>query len=66
MATVGIKIAGRTQAGALTVQSRTVRTRLASWLYTGPLGHLAAGVADWAELLRRSGRPRRQRVTKDI
>jgi hypothetical protein len=22
-----------------------------AWLYTGPLGHLAAGVADWAELL---------------
>jgi hypothetical protein len=24
-----------------------------AWLYTGPLGHLAAGVADWAELLAR-------------
>jgi hypothetical protein len=24
-----------------------------AWLYTGPLGHLAAGVADWAELLSR-------------
>jgi hypothetical protein len=24
-----------------------------AWLYTGPLGHLAAGVADWAELLLR-------------
>jgi hypothetical protein len=23
------------------------------WLYTGPLGHLAAGVADWLELLAR-------------
>jgi hypothetical protein len=23
------------------------------WLYTGPLGHLAAGLADWAELLAR-------------
>jgi hypothetical protein len=22
-----------------------------AWLYTGPLGHLAAGVLDWAELL---------------
>jgi len=30
-----------------------VRERLAAWLYTGPLGHLAAGVADWAELLAR-------------
>jgi hypothetical protein len=28
-----------------------VLTRLAAWLYTGPLGHLAAGIADWAELL---------------
>jgi hypothetical protein len=24
-----------------------------AWLYTGPLGHLAAGVSDWAELLAR-------------
>jgi hypothetical protein len=23
------------------------------WLYTGPLGHLAAGVADWVALLAR-------------
>jgi len=30
-----------------------VRTRLAAWLVTGPLGHLWAGVADWAELLGR-------------
>jgi hypothetical protein len=22
-----------------------------AWLYTGPVGHLAAGVADWVELL---------------
>jgi hypothetical protein len=28
-------------------------TRLLAWLYTGPLGHLAAGVADWVELLGR-------------
>jgi hypothetical protein len=28
-------------------------SRFAAWLYTGPLGHLAAGVADWAELLAR-------------
>src|SRR4051794_22697568 len=25
--------------------------RLATWLVTGPLGHLVAGVLDWAELL---------------
>jgi hypothetical protein len=25
--------------------------RLATWLVTGPLGHLAGGVLDWAELL---------------
>jgi hypothetical protein len=30
-----------------------MRSRLESWWYTGPLGHLAAGVADWAELLSR-------------
>jgi hypothetical protein len=23
------------------------------WLYTGPLGHLAAGLADWVDLLGR-------------
>jgi hypothetical protein len=30
-----------------------VRSRFAAWLVTGPLGHLWAGVADWAELLAR-------------
>jgi hypothetical protein len=30
-----------------------VRSRLAARYYTGPLGHLVAGVADWAELLAR-------------
>ena len=29
----------------------TVRSRLAARFYTGPVGHLVAGVADWAELL---------------
>jgi hypothetical protein len=24
---------------------------LRAWLYTGPLGHLAAGLIDWASLL---------------
>jgi hypothetical protein len=28
-----------------------MRTRLAAWWTTGPLGHLAAGVADWIQLL---------------
>ena len=27
--------------------------RAAAWLVTGPVGHLAGGVADWAELLAR-------------
>jgi hypothetical protein len=27
--------------------------RLAAWLVTGPLGHLAGGVLDWAGLLGR-------------
>jgi hypothetical protein len=30
------------------------------WLYTGPLGHLAAGVADWVELLARYAWSRRR------
>jgi hypothetical protein len=29
-----------------------------AWLYTGPLGHLAAGATDWAELLLRYVRSR--------
>jgi hypothetical protein len=29
-----------------------------AWLYTGPLGHLFAGVADWVELLARFVRER--------
>jgi hypothetical protein len=29
-----------------------------AWLYTGPLGHLAAGIADWVELLARYARAR--------
>jgi hypothetical protein len=32
-----------------------------AWLYTGPLGHLAAGVADWLELLARHLRQRLHR-----
>ena len=27
--------------------------RVAAWLLTGPLGHLAAGVVDWLVLFRR-------------
>jgi hypothetical protein len=28
-------------------------TRVLAWLYTGPLGHLYGGLADWAALLGR-------------
>jgi len=28
-----------------------MRTRFATWLVCGPLGHLAAGVTDWVVLL---------------
>jgi hypothetical protein len=28
-----------------------LRSRLAARFYTGPLGHLVAGIADWGELL---------------
>jgi len=34
--------------------------RLAAWLLTGPVGHLAAGVADWVELLVRLQLARRR------
>jgi hypothetical protein len=32
--------------------------RLLAWLYTGPLGHLYGGLADWAVLLARCARAR--------
>jgi hypothetical protein len=38
-----------------------VLIRLAAWLVTGPVGHLVAGVADWAELLARALWSRRRR-----
>jgi hypothetical protein len=38
-------------ARATTIQSGVVRSRLLAWYYTGPLGHLVAGAADWAALL---------------
>jgi hypothetical protein len=49
-----------------------MRSRLAAWLVTGPLGHLVAGVVDWAELLVRwlwsrwtaSGSPRASRSAR--
>jgi hypothetical protein len=28
-------------------------TRVVAWLYTGPIGHLYGGLADWAGLLSR-------------
>jgi hypothetical protein len=34
-----------------------------AWLYTGPLGHLAAGVLDWLELLVRYAVTRRSRTS---
>jgi hypothetical protein len=30
-----------------------VRSRLVARYYTGPIGHLVAGILDWAELLAR-------------
>jgi hypothetical protein len=36
-----------------------MRQRIAAWVVTGPLGHLAAGIADWAEALWRHARRRR-------
>ena len=35
--------------------------RIAGWLVTGPPGHLAAGLADWASLLWQLGRGRLRR-----
>jgi hypothetical protein len=36
-------------------------TRLAAWVYTGPLGHLYGGLADWAVLLSRLALARARR-----
>jgi hypothetical protein len=33
-------------------------TRVLAWIYTGPLGHLYGGLADWAILLGRMARQR--------
>ena len=44
-----------------------VRTRFATWLVCGPLGHLAAGLTDWAMLLVRwqlAERQARRRETR--
>jgi hypothetical protein len=37
-----------------------------AWLYTGPLGHLAAGLADWIELLARYGWARARRFRNRV
>ena len=31
-----------------------MRERFAAWFVTGPLGHLASGVADWVVLIRQA------------
>jgi hypothetical protein len=36
----------------------TKRAAMRAWLYTGPLGHLVAGVVDWVVLLARYLRAR--------
>jgi hypothetical protein len=36
-------------------------TRLAAWVYTGPLGHFYGGLADWAALLARLALTRARR-----
>ena len=61
MTVVDVKSGGWMPAGAaLTIQTAFVR-RLAAWYLTGPLGHLVAGVCDWAELLGRYCRSRLRR-----
>jgi hypothetical protein len=43
-----------------------MRTRFATWLVCGPLGHLAAGVTDWVVLLVRWRLAERQARTREI
>jgi hypothetical protein len=37
-----------------------------AWLYTGPLGHLVAGVAEWADLLARHAWSRVRRGNRTV
>jgi hypothetical protein len=37
---------------------RPAHTAIAAWIVTGPIGHLYAGVADWAAVLVRYVRAR--------
>ena len=49
-----------------TIPWRFMRTRFAGWLVCGPLGHLAAGVTDWAILLVRWRLAERQARRREI
>jgi len=40
--------------------------RAAAWLVTGPVGHLAGGVADWAGLLTRHVLARARERPRDV
>jgi hypothetical protein len=48
------------------VPSPPAARRAAAWLLTGPLGHLAGGVADWAELLTRHVLARARERARDV
>ncbi|HEU4977235.1 MAG TPA: hypothetical protein VFT50_19260 [Baekduia sp.] len=39
-------------------------TRLAAWVWTGPIGHLYGGLLDWVELLVRLTLARARRRTR--
>jgi hypothetical protein len=42
-----------------------VRERFAAWFVTGPLGHLASGLADWAVALWTAAKLRARSKTQD-
>lgn len=44
----------------------TFAERLAAWLVTGPIGHLAAGAADFAVLFWRLGSARVRARSRDL
>ena len=50
---MGLRLRTARGVGARDVTAPGRRERLAAWYVTGPLGHLVAGVADWAQLLGR-------------
>jgi hypothetical protein len=53
VAHAGPSVAGGGASSSVAAVQRLTRERFATWLITGPVGHLVGGVMDWGELLGR-------------